>query len=287
MRYDRVRYLAPIVETLREMGGSGRTAEVIDRVIEQLGISEEEQSEQVSTGGSRVRNQIQWARWRLVLGGIIDKSEKGVWTLTPLGHEIDVSTFDFESMHREVGQKYRSERRQRRKQRAVNSEDLPDEVTQEALEDHREQLMRVLLDLPPAGFERLCQRLLRESGFQQVKVTARPGDGGIDGVGLLQLNAFVSFTVLFQCKRYAGSISPSQIRDFRGAMLGRADKGLFLTTGTFTTEAKKEARRDGVPPIELVDGDSLVDLFETLELGLKPRRAYTVVDEFFDEFRRL
>lgn len=104
-------------------------------------------------------------------------------------------------------------------------------------------------------------------------------------MGILQINPFVSFNVLFQCKRYSGSVTPSQIRDFRGAMQGRADKGIILTTGTFTVEAKKEARRDGAPPIELVDGDDLVTLFENLEFGLRPRKTFDVDDKFFDEFR--
>ncbi len=138
--------------------------------------------------------------------------------------------------------------------------------------------------LPPSGFERLCQRLLRESGFQQVIVTGRSGDGGIDGNGLLQINPFVSFQVLFQCKRYAGSVSASQIRDFRGAMMGRADKGIILTTGTFTKDAKNEAIRDGAPPIELVDGEKLLAMFEQLELGLKPVTTYEIDDDFFGEF---
>jgi restriction system protein len=127
--------------------------------------------------------------------------------------------------------------------------------------------------LPPQGFERFCQRLLRESGFQQVKVTGRSGDGGIDGIGVLQINAFVSFKVLFQCKRYAGSVGSPQVRDFRGAMAGRADTGLILTTGTFTLDAKSEAVRDGVAPIELVD-------------GLIPRTSYEVDERFFDEFKK-
>ena len=145
--------------------------------------------------------------------------------------------------------------------------------------------MEVLLNIPPDGFERLCQRLLRESGFQQVKVTGRSGDGGIDGNGILQVNPFVSFQILFQCKRYSGSVAVSQVRDFRGAMMGRADKGIILTTGTFTKDAKSEAVRDGVPPIELVNGEKLIDMFEQLELGLKPVTVYEVDDEFFEEFR--
>jgi restriction system protein len=127
---------------------------------------------------------------------------------------------------------------------------------------------------------------LREAGFQQVTVTGRSGDNGIDGHEVLELNAFVTFKVLFQCKRYKGSVGTPQIRDFRGAMEGRADKGIILTTGTFTQEARREARRDGARPIELVDGDKVVDMFEKLEIGLRPNRVFEVDDGFFDEFRK-
>jgi restriction system protein len=125
------------------------------------------------------------------------------------------------------------------------------------IKDHRTALLDLIKSLSPGGFERLSQRLLRESGFQHVTGTGKTNDGGVDGIGILQVNPFVTFTVLFQCKRYQGVVNPSQVRDFRGAMAGRADKGLIITTGTFTLEAKKETRRDGVPPIELVDGDIL------------------------------
>lgn len=143
----------------------------------------------------------------------------------------------------------------------------------------------MLLQLSPAGFERLCQRLLRESGFVQVVVTGRSGDGGIDGHGTLQINPLVSFKVLFQCKRYANAVTPTQVRDFRGAMQGRADKGIILTTGAFTTEARKEATRDGVPPIELVDGQKMIDMFSELELGLKPSKTFELDHDFFKEFQ--
>jgi restriction system protein len=127
--------------------------------------------------------------------------------------------------------------------------------------------------------------MLREAGFEQVSVTGKSGDGGIDGIGVLELNAFVSFKVLFQCKRYKDSVGPSVVRDFRGAMAGRADKGLILTTGTFSADSRREAVRDGAAPIELVDGEKLIDLFEQLELGVSPRTTYDVVDEFFTEFQ--
>jgi restriction system protein len=126
--------------------------------------------------------------------------------------------------------------------------------------------------------------LLRESGFEEVTITGRSGDGGIDGIGLLQVNPLVSFKVLFQCKRYTGSVTPSQVRDFRGATMGRADKGIIITTGSFPSDARKEAVRDGVPPIELVDGEKLVSMLEQLELGLKPKRTFEIDASFFDQF---
>ncbi len=144
----------------------------------------------------------------------------------------------------------------------------------------------MLAKLSPAGFERLSQRLLREAGFIQVVVTGRSGDGGIDGHGTLQVNPLVSFKVLFQCKRYKGSVSPSQVCDFRRAMQGRADKGIIITTGSFTAEARREASRDGVPPIELIDGEKLIEMFKQLEFGLKPVKAYEVDESFFEEFRK-
>jgi restriction system protein len=151
--------------------------------------------------------------------------------------------------------------------------------------DYKALLLSTLKSLSPNGFERLCQRLLREAGFEQVTVTGKSGDGGIDGHGVLALNSFVSFRVLFQCKRFSGSVGPAQIRDFRGAMQGRADKGIVLTTGVFTADARREATRDGAPPIELVDAEKLVDLFAKLELGLRPLTTYEIDHSFFSEYR--
>jgi len=119
------------------------------------------------------------------------------------------------------------------------------------------------------AFERLTKRILRESGFVQVEVTGRSGDGGIDGKGIMRLGGLLSFHVVFQCKKYQSAVSSSDIRDFRGAMIGRADKGLFITTGTFTRDAVREATRDGAPPIDLVDGDQLADKLKDLGLGIK------------------
>lgn len=129
--------------------------------------------------------------------------------------------------------------------------------------------------MPPASFEKLCQRVLRESGFTRVEVTGRSGDGGIDGIGVLRI-ALLSFHVFFQCKRYKGSVGAPAIRDFRGAMVGRTDKGLFITTGSFTPEAKREATRDGAPVLDLIDGDTLSTILKGLNLGVSTRQVEEV-----------
>jgi len=277
------RFFQPIVTALREKGGTGTTSEVIDRSIELLGISEAEQNVELDSGSSRVRNQAQWARLYMSRGGVLDKSSRGVWRLTELGATMNPATYDWRSMFRDVQRQFADERKKR-----TLGDDTPDDASDDLetpIDNYRVSVLHLLRSLPPGGFERLCQRLLRESGFEEVTVTGRSGDGGIDGIGILQVNPFVSFNVLFQCKRYSGSVTPSQIRDFRGAMMGRADKGLVITTGTFTVEAKREARRDGAPPIELVDGDDLVRLFENLEFGLLPRKTFDIDESFFRQFQ--
>ena len=282
------RFIIPIVEVLNELGGSGRAGEVSDLVVEKLNIPEEEIAVTIKSGGSRIKNQIQWARLLLVKTGYLDSSQRGVWTLTEKGMNANLTDQDLLNLY-DLRKEWVKEMR-KAKSEAVNEKlshtdetDSEDEVIQDI--DYKIALLEQLKSLSPNGFERICQRLLRESGFEQVKVTGRSGDGGIDGIGLLQVNPFVSFKVIFQCKRYQGAVSPSQVRDFRGAMQGRADKGIIMTTGTITSEAKKEARRDGVPPIEIVDGEKLVEMFEHVELGLKPTKTYEIDEKFFEEFQ--
>ena len=278
-----IRFFKPIIEVLKETGGSGTAAEIIDRAIEKMKISEKEQEATTKNGQSRVRNQVNWARLYLVRAGYLDASKRGIWSLTDKGMSFDPGIFDVLGTLKQVQRDFKDEKKSKSQREPF--EDETDEQETEP-QDHREKLLNLIKLLPPGGFERLSQRLLRESGFQQVVVTGRSGDGGIDGMGILQVKPFVSFNVLFQCKRYQGAVTPSHVRDFRGAMVGRADKGIILTTGTFTLDAKKEARRDGVPPIELVDGELLVQMFESLELGLVARTTYDIDEKFFEDFKK-
>lgn len=279
-----LRYWIPIIEVLKELGGSGKAAEVADLVVEKLEISEKELSDTLQNGTSKIYNQISWARFFLVRLGYLDSSQRGVWSLTDKSLKVKLNEDDLHQELKDHKRKRRKERKKEKLDKLSSKDELIDEETNIEASDYRIGLLNILKSLSPNGFERICQRLLRESGFEQVTVTGRSGDGGIDGHGILQVNPFVSFNVLFQCKRYQGSVSPSIIRDFRGAMMGRADKGIIITTGAFSLEAKKEARRDGVPPIELVDGEKLIDMFELLELGLNPRKTYDISYKFFEDF---
>jgi restriction system protein len=193
-------------------------------------------------------------------------ASEAFWRLTQAGLRLS------DQQLRELWRKVVAEQRALRKLKGRPDESIDgavDEPSDEPPElSWKEQLLTVLQSIEPSAFERLCQRLLRESGFTKVEVTGKSGDGGIDGVGVLRMN-LLSFHVLFQCKRYIGSVSPSVVRDFRGAMVGRADKGLILTTGNFSRDARKEATRDGAPAIDLIDGDALCDLLRNTEIGVR------------------
>jgi restriction system protein len=279
-----VRYFGPVLDALRGLGGSGSPDEVVERIARDLSLSDDVQNELLPSGESRYRNQVHWARFYLVREGLLSSSKRGVWSLTERGRATALSA----EASREIFTKWVRIFKEQSRATASTEEPIAEQVVEEtdaAPRDYRTEVIKLLLGLPPPGFERLSQRLLREAGFTQVVVTGSTGDGGIDGYGTLQVNPLVSFKVLFQCKRYSKSVSPSQVRDFRGAMAGRADIGIILTTGSFTAEARREASRDGVPAIELIDGEKLVDMLETLELGLKPVKAYEIDESFFSEFR--
>lgn len=279
-----VQWFGPLLDALRALGGSGTPDEVVDKIASTLKIPDKQLNEMLPSGELRFRNQVAWARFYLVREGLLDSSRRGVWSLTEKGRSASLSP----DMSRAIFLKWVktfSEERKKKKGASKPPEEEIAEGTGASSQSHREKALGILRSLPPDGFERFSQRLLRESGFTQVTVTGRSGDGGIDGYGTLQINPLVSFRVLFQCKKYIGSVLPSHVRDFRGAMTGRADKGIIITTGTFTAEAKREASRDGAPPIELIDGEKLIEMLQELEVGLKPVATYEIEEKFFDEFR--
>lgn len=165
-------------------------------------------------------------------------------------------------------------------------EDQPDDESDEPVVDWKSELLKAVMGMSPDGFERLASRLLREAGFTELKVTGKSGDGGIDGTGTYR-PSLVSFPIYFQCKKWAKGVGSKEVRDFRGAMSGRGERGLLITTATFTPEAKKEATRDGAPPVDLIDGERLCDLLKEYQLGvqteLRTEESVVVRLDFFSD----
>ncbi len=276
----------PTIEALKILGGSGTIQEIVDKVIEHERFSEDQLAvPHGDSSKSEIEYRLAWARTNLKNLGALENSVRGVWSLTDYGRtatEPELIERDRE-WRKELAAQRAERLRQPPPDDAAETDAAPEELDEL---DWKRQLLDRLLSMPPDGFERLAQRLLREAGFVNVTVTGKSGDGGIDGVGVYRLS-LVSFQTFFQCKRYQGKVAPHAVRDFRGAMTGRGDKGLLITTGSFTKEAQSEATRDGAPPIELIDGDQLCDLLKSYELGVRTvtrvEEDVVVSPEFFDD----
>ncbi len=277
-----IKWFGPLLDALRDLGDSGKPKEVSSKIAENMGLRDSVLDETLNSGTNKFHNQVAWARQYLVWEGLLDSSKYGTWKLTEKGKTTKLST----EQSRKLFLKWVDIHAKARKEKSEKNiiEKQTEAISTEFDTDSNSDLLSVLQSLSPSGFERLCRELLREHGFENVVVTGGSHDGGIDGYGTLEMNPFVSFKVLFQAKRYKGSVSRAQVGDFRNAMIGRAEKGIILTTGTFTTEAIKEANRDGAPQIELVDGEKLIDMFERVELGLIPKTVYEIDYNYFKRF---
>ena len=278
---DFFRWMASLLDCLRALGGSAKPKEVSSWIARELRLPAEITEATIKSGASKFHNEVQWARQYLIWGGLLDNSKRGIWALSPLGWKTHLDFDSAQAIYLKVNQALREQKARDRGLQTVEGAEaaLPEEA-QEL------ELLDILKSLPPYGFELICGRLLREHGFEDVEVTQRSRDGGIDGYGLLRLSPFVSLRVAFQAKRYKDTVTRSAVGEFRNALLGRAEKGVFITTGRFTQDAEAEATRDGVVPIELIDGEQLVELFQDKLIGVKPKTVYEIDHAFFDEFRR-
>jgi restriction system protein len=267
--------LIPTIQALQQLGGSGTNEEINNKVYEIAKIPNDILEIPHGENGtmSEVDYRLVWSKTYLKKFGLLENSARGIWALSQ--PDIDINTVDPDQIKRSVREQTRpTDNSTREEQEKQAEKEVEHEV--EASENWKQKLLNTFYNISASAFERLAQRVLRESGFFQVEVTGKSGDGGIDGKGIVRISGFLSFHVIFQCKRYRSSITPDKIRDFRGAMQGRADKGLFITTGTFTREAIKEATRDGAPPIDLIDGELLCDKLKELKLGVETKLTETV-----------
>ncbi len=298
--YDEL--LWPTLQALKSLGDSASIAEIEDKVIEISGLSDSQIQERHGDGPqTEIQYRLAWARTYLKKVDAITNTNRGVWAITEAGQRLSAEDMA-EIPGRVRAQTVRRPGRRTKPRSGLEApeRDADDETDvplfvsgrQQPTEDSsftstdpgqwHQYLLEALLSIAPMTFEKLCQRVLRESGFTKVEVTGRSGDGGIDGIGVLRVS-LLSFHVYFQCKRYRGSVGASAIRDFRGAMVGRTDKGLFITTGTFTPDAKREATRDGAPVLDLIDGEALCTLLKDLNLGIRTEmvEAVTVDSHWF------
>lgn len=281
-----VQWFGPLLDALRDLGDSGRPREVSARIAKNLKIPDQVLDETLKSGASRFHNQVAWARQYLVWEGLLESSKLGTWTLTEQGRLTHLTEADASAIFKKWVAIHADLRKQKKASGvdAGHEEEAPPE---QVVAEDKLGLIATLRSLSPVGFEKVCRELLRESGFENVEVTGGSADGGIDGYGTLEINPFVSFKVLFQCKRYAEGnlVSRAQVGDFRNAMIGRAEKGIIMTTSAFSNAAVQEANREGAPQIELVDGVKLVEMFERDELGVKKREVFDVDPAYFEKFK--
>jgi restriction system protein len=266
-----------ILEALHKLGGSASIQELENEVSKILNLSEEDLSVMASgQNQTKFNYRLAWARSYLKRYGAIENTDRGIWALTRKGKELkEVNKIEVKREAKAESRKISGGKKQ-----GEGEPETPSERT------WKEDLLAILQEMEPDAFERLCQRILREAGFVNVEVTGRSGDGGIDGHGVVKIGGLLSFHVYFQAKRYKESVSPSVIRDFRGALMGRADKGLIITTGVFTRDAIKEAQRDGATPVDLIDGNELSEKLKELNLGVNVKKRtveeVSIEKEWFD-----
>lgn len=257
---------------LQALGGDGTITQIEHQVIGDLGLTP-----RAAAAGRRYRKyttlqyRLMWARSRLKKLDLAVNTARGHWELTATGQRT----------------KHVRDRDLRSIRWAATAETRNMTNEESAVGDRwRVELLDALKALHPSDFEHACREVLAASGFTEVEVTGKSGDGGIDGHGILQIGGMVSFPVVFQCKRYDGNVTAPALREFRGAMAGRASKGLVITTGGFTTGAMKAATTPGVDPIDLIDGDALVTKMHHLGLGIVSR-SKEVIDVNHDWFAGL
>lgn len=267
--------LLPTLKVLVKLGGSATIEEIHNEVVSLEHFSDEVVDE--LHPGSTVQTELQynlaWARTYLRKSGLVLRSKNGVWALTPKGAELGKKdTIDKKAITKGY---YAGDNQEE------NTSTEKNPLEEEESRPWKETLSKILHEMNPYSFEVLAQRLLRECGFQDVNVTKKSGDGGIDGTGKLRLNGIFSFNVAFQCKRYKGQVSASEIRDFRGSLDNNIEKGVLITTGSFSRSAREEASAPGKKQIDLMDGNGFMDKLAEYEMGLTPRTEYDIDEKFF------
>ena len=268
--------------SLRKRGGVASNQEIEDDIVAGMNLGEEAAAELHRKGPqTKVGYNAAWTRtWLRRIGAIEPaagpKTRQGVWTLTAKGRDVEWAESRAEPEVKAAHQQYQKEVRQKKGQESAGTTQAGAEQSAPASPETddgdtenswKTELMEALLQLDPAAFERLCQRLLHATGIEDLVVTGGPGDGGIDGTGRLKVG-LVSFQVAFQAKRWKGTVGPGVVREMQGSMTSDVDHGIVITTGYFSHNAKTQAKAPGAKQVELVDGERLCDLLDEHGLGV-------------------
>lgn len=273
--------IEPVYSVIKDLGGSATNDEIRDKIITNLQLSDEIVDEpHVGAASQRteLEYQLAWARTYLKKYGAIENTKRGVWVITTAF--ADVASVDYKEVTKMVLEKKIGSSFDESTENDDNPENDGIEPPEE-LEPWRMQIAEILHTMDPFAFERLSQLLLRECGFSQVTVTKKTSDGGIDGTGKLRINGIFSFNVAFQCKRFKGSVTAGDIRDFRGSLTTDIEKGVFITTGSFTKAARDEASNAGKQQIDLIDGEEFINKLIEYRLGVREKTIFEVDEEFF------
>ena len=214
-----------VFAAIKALGGSGTVEEINRRTLDLLALPEEiRQYPHGDSDKSEVEYRLAWTRTYMKKFGILENSERGVWALTPKGQALE--TVDYKFVVNEVRRlscltlSHVIPVNVGADEPVADGVDVPDEI-----QSWRDKLRNVLYNLPPAAFERLTQRLLRESGFTQVEVTGRTGDGGIDGTGIIKLNGIVSFHMLSSANAIGAPCPPGKCATFAAPCRGAPTRG--------------------------------------------------------------
>ena len=281
--------IMPTFIALKKLGGSGTNDEILNQVINDLNLPDEvaDITHNGNVNQSELSYRLAWARTYLANYGAIQNSARSVWSITTDFVSVDV--LDEKEVVAFVVKK-NAEKKSRTAivttPKVLPEDDEPlndDEEFPDEIKPWKERLAGILQKMDPYGFERLTQRVLRECGFSQVEVTKKSGDGGIDGTGKLKINGIFSFNVAFQCKRYSGVVGAPDIRNFRGSLTTNIEKGLFITTGTFSKAARDEACSPGKQQIDLLDGEEFINKLTEYEIGVHPVTTYAIDEDFFNK----
>lgn len=260
---------------LKELGGSGKNNEIEAKVATLLDLSDDILDvPHTNSNISEINYRLAWARTLLKNYGAIENSVRAVWSITSKFSQHD--SVDGEYIDKNCRKKIHIDVEALGNEQEENSEIFPEEI-----KPWRKKLYDILVNMNPYSFEKLAQRVLRESGFDDVKVTKKSGDGGIDGTGKLKINGIISFNIAFQCKRYQGTVGSPEIRDFRGSLTTDIEKGVFITTGVFSKAATEEASKPGKKQIDLIDGEEFISMIADLKIGVKEVKDYEINEEYF------